>query len=414
MMDVDGLRLPLLWHAAPRPGDNDGSEVRASALGSSALAGRRVRLRLHFRDATIFALGAGSSDVAHATRSLKTEDRDAAPPLPLLRATEFGPTSLPATWGSAYLSNGVVGLRVGPNPLQQNSTQGMVGGGNALVHGWNWRIDANDAGQTPAPAVYPFETAVVIGGLSMAQHPEMVQVVEQQLDTATGELTTNIIFKSPTFDADLTVTAFLSRALPSVAALEVSVSVTPPGTAVDIRPALSLPNLPSKDAVDPAVVLQTLRNRSKAWPWQEGMNGLEDLLVLQHRGSRPVSSLGVATHVLRDLDGLRYRAAVGMITSAYDVDVENAAIRAALAANVRIGWDRVREQSVARWRELWAGRIVASGPQVTVEDQRVLDLAYFYMHSSVHASTKAGSPCYTLSQWSPLGGHIFWVRHSSL
>ena len=128
MMDVDGLRLPLLWHAAPRPGDNDGSEVRASALGSSTLAGRKVRLRLHFRDATIFALGAGSSDVAHATRSLKTEDRDAAPPLPLLRATEFGPTSLPATWGSAYLSNGVVGLRVGPNPLQQNSTQGMVGG----------------------------------------------------------------------------------------------------------------------------------------------------------------------------------------------------------------------------------------------------------------------------------------------
>ena len=37
MMDADGLRLPLLWHAAVRPSDENESEDRASAWGSSAL-----------------------------------------------------------------------------------------------------------------------------------------------------------------------------------------------------------------------------------------------------------------------------------------------------------------------------------------------------------------------------------------
>jgi trehalose/maltose hydrolase-like predicted phosphorylase len=52
--------------------------------------------------------------------------------------------------------------------------------------------------------------------------------------------------------------------------------------------------------------------------------------------------------------------------------------------------------------------VTIEGPLVTPEDQRVLDLAFFYLHSSTHSSTRAGSPCYTLSQWSPLSGHIFW------
>ena len=34
--------------------------------------------------------------------------------------------------------------------------------------------------QTPVPAVYPFETLVVIGGLSMAAHPELLTVLVSQ------------------------------------------------------------------------------------------------------------------------------------------------------------------------------------------------------------------------------------------
>ena len=45
---------------------------------------------------------------------------------------------------------------------------------------------------------------------------------------------------------------------------------------------------------------------------------------------------------------------------------------------------------------------------MTAEDQRVIDLAYFYQHSAVHRSTLDGSACYGLSEWGALGGEIFW------
>ena len=47
MADVDGLRLVLQWKGS-------GSAV----VNSTALAGRQVRLRIYFRDATVFAVGA--------------------------------------------------------------------------------------------------------------------------------------------------------------------------------------------------------------------------------------------------------------------------------------------------------------------------------------------------------------------
>jgi hypothetical protein len=341
------------------------------------------------------------------------------PPLPVLRADSFGPASLPATYGSAYLSNGVIGLRVGPNPLLQNSTQGMLAGGNALVGGFNWRTAA---GQTPAPAVYPLETAVRVDGVSMAAHPELVRVVAQRLDTASGELSTELVFCRPgAFNASLSVVAFLSRAMPVVVAMEISVTaLSPPHARVEIRPALSEPDLgPSAQQWDPPRVLDTIgswRNRTQPWPWQQGIEGVEALLALEHGGSRPVSSHAVAVHVSRVNQSdtaaggqLKvYRVCAGMVSSQYDADPTDSAIRAALAANVRVGFERVRAENAAAWKALWKGRVVISGTGVTAADQRLVDLAYYYLHSSVHSSTRVGSACYTLSQWSPLGGHLFW------
>ena len=51
LLDVDGLRLALRWK---RPG------APAGVADSTALAGRSIRLRVYFRDATVFAVGAGA------------------------------------------------------------------------------------------------------------------------------------------------------------------------------------------------------------------------------------------------------------------------------------------------------------------------------------------------------------------
>jgi trehalose/maltose hydrolase-like predicted phosphorylase len=325
----------------------------------------------------------GSSTLPSRTATAATSDDEAAgsatvppPPLPGLEVDNFSSTGLAATYGSAYLSNGVIGLRVGPNPLQANSTQGMVCGGNALVGGFNWRWADNSGHMTLAPAAYPFETAVIVDGFAMNTHPELTTVLSQKLDTATGELTTQLRFRSPpaaaqAFVAELTVTMFLSRGVPTAAAMRVNVTVSPASSVVEIRPALSTTDssglhnwqvaCEAHHHVDPPIVLDnisTWRNRSKPWPWQLGVDGLEDLIALQHHSATPVSSLGVAVHVSRARptpDQLEYTVVAGMVSSGYDDDPTEAAVRTALSAAVRVGWERLRAENTAAWSRLWDG-----------------------------------------------------------
>ena len=55
MKDVDGERLPLLWG---KGGNNTNATVPPAGLGGTA----QVRLRIFFRDATIFALNIGQPE----------------------------------------------------------------------------------------------------------------------------------------------------------------------------------------------------------------------------------------------------------------------------------------------------------------------------------------------------------------
>ena len=71
----------------------------------------------------------------------------------------------------------------------------------------------------------------------MAGHPELVRVVAQRLDTAVGELTTELVFRTDSFSCNLSVVVFLSRALPTVVAMEIVAAVDPPDTPVVFRPA---------------------------------------------------------------------------------------------------------------------------------------------------------------------------------
>jgi hypothetical protein len=67
MKDVDGLRLPLRWKkgasgSADGAADGagaDGAAPAPSTVNSTRLAGRDVRLRIYFRDATVYAVGSG-------------------------------------------------------------------------------------------------------------------------------------------------------------------------------------------------------------------------------------------------------------------------------------------------------------------------------------------------------------------
>eukprot|EP01050_Picozoa_sp_SAG11_P007675 SAG11_NODE_648_length_7939_cov_84.614129_1_plen_62_part_10 len=61
----------------------------------------------------------------------------------------------------------------------------MAGGGNALVMGW-YKVMGGTIGNqpSPAPAPYVFEAELSVQNVSMQQHPELVTVHSQSLNTS--------------------------------------------------------------------------------------------------------------------------------------------------------------------------------------------------------------------------------------
>src|SRR3954453_18693297 len=115
----------------------------------------------------------------------------------------------------AYLSNGVVGLRVRPNPF----AAGMM------------RV-AGFAGEDPArlievgaTAPYPLALDLALDRVWRSDLSHRVGELEQSYDFATGELTSRLSFTTDGCKAGLEVLTFCSRDQPSLICQEVSLRV---------------------------------------------------------------------------------------------------------------------------------------------------------------------------------------------
>ena len=62
------------------------------------------------------------------------------------------------------------------------------------------------------------------------------------------------------------------------------------------------------------------------------------------------------------------------------------------------GFDELQRRNRAAWSDIWRGRVVFAGTNFTVNDQMMLDAAFFYLHSNVHPNAKSGVPPYGLTQ----------------
>ena len=71
-----------------------------------------------------------------------------------------------------------------------------------------------------------------------------------------------------------------------------------------------------------------------------------------------------------------------------------------------VGYERLKQQNHLAWDELWRSRIKVIG--CDEEDQQALDVAFYYLHSNIHPSTKTGYPPFGLTQNSAYYGHNFW------
>lgn len=302
----------------------------------------------------------------------------------------------------AYLSNGLIGIRPGANPLAKAQT---------CVSGFDFEHPAYKV-ECLSPAPYPLETDIRVGEMSLLKHPDLVKRRRQTLDTSCGELMTRMDF-APGNGGQLTIEVlqFASRSVPSLLCQQISVTASA-DTEIEFVPQVE----------DRAVPGRTYLSQ------EPERTQIDLVLGMESAGS--LSELGLALSILtpdgparkngisRDESGLsrsyalkarrgqavRFQTIAAMVSSLYHPEPALEAIRLASWGSL-LGFENLRQQNRFAWAELWKSRVKITGD---ADAQRVLDAAFFYLHSSVHASTLTGMPPFGLSQFSYYYGHSFW------
>ena len=115
-----------------------------------------------------------------------------------------GPISPPPVQGGAgdelpaYMSNGVIGLKIRDNPL----TAGMT-----LISGFSGEHPERKI-EAAAFAPYPVAGDICLQGTWMSDAPQSVRTIEQAYDFANAELTTRLTFKTNGCQANIAVMTF--------------------------------------------------------------------------------------------------------------------------------------------------------------------------------------------------------------
>ena len=309
----------------------------------------------------------------------------------------------------AYLSNGLIGLRVRPNPLLTGSM--MVSGysGEDPVH----RIDA------AAPAPYPLALDIALDSVWASDAPGQVTVVEQRYDFGNGELTTSLKFAVEGRQLELTIIAFCSRNQPTIVCQEMSVRTARAadiklrafvdcrgieGSAIRAQRQTTGPDGPSCDGA--------LRWESAGGLATCGIAYQTDLSGVDSDPERSPLHNGVFTseYAFRARAGRPYvlRQTASVVCSALNKQSDDQAVRL-LGRALHDGFDSLRKANRAVWKELWKSRIQLIGADERW--QALADATFFYVNSSVHSSSPASTSIFGLSTWHDYHyyyGHVMW------
>jgi len=311
----------------------------------------------------------------------------------------------------AYLSNGLIGLRVRDNPL----TAGMT-----LLSGFSGLHPVKKI-EAAAVAPYPLAANLAVNGVWLSDVPHQVSVLDQAYDFSNGELTSRLRFTACEVSVQIEVVTFCCRHQPCLVAQEITVRT-------DAACELKLQSL-----VDPATVPGHLKARTLKTPGEE-KHDFDGSLWWESEGG--VSSCGIAmvTKLLGDAArdrevpgggdrsplitqyGLKVRAGrtyrlrqiSSLVPSALHGQPDRHAERL-VALGAHQGFEGLRKANRAEWQELWKGRILLHG--AGREWQQRADAAFFYMNCSVHVGSPASTSMFGLATWHDYHyyyGHVMW------
>src|SRR3954452_2471022 len=315
-----------------------------------------------------------------------------------------GPDHLPA-----YVSNGVIGVRVRDVPLRT---------GTAAVSGLEGEHPVARVACVPR-GPYPVMGDIVVNEVRMSERWNLVRSEEQRYDFATGELHSRFRFTSDGVTVTVDVLTFCSRTQPSLAAQEVTVvpdhaceielsaGIDPTeiaGRGIERR--TSVPDADGED-VDGMMLWETLGALGSCggayWTEARGPD------VTRSQSTGPGEPLTTAYRARRVRAGQRFvvRQVTSLVPSSDHQQPHWHATRLAALAR-RLGFDALRRDNANAWRELWGGRVKLVGADRRW--QSLADAAFFYVHTSSHRGSLSTHP-FGLAQWGEYHyyyGHVMW------
>jgi protein-glucosylgalactosylhydroxylysine glucosidase len=320
--------------------------------------------------------------------------------------TEYQPDALPA-----YLSNGMMGLRVRPIPLHA---------GLAVINGCAGVHPVIQVTSTPF-APYPLSGDIRIEQAWLSDALQQITYEEQRYDFSCGELHTRFRFTANGITARIKIVTFCSRSLPSLALQQVQIEVDQPC------------NLTLRATVDPNGSAGKWHSRTTRLP---GSNTplIDGSLRWEMHGGLSTCGIAYVTELLgtdevqRSLDewgellplatSYTFRGELGhtytlyqiasMVPSSYHHEPDWQATRLVYLAKER-GFDTIRQENRMVWEELWKGRVLLLGAEARW--QAMADAAFFYLHTSIHPSSPSSTTPFGLAMWPNYNyyyGHIMW------
>ncbi|MBS0331480.1 MAG: glycoside hydrolase family 65 protein [Proteobacteria bacterium] len=309
----------------------------------------------------------------------------------------------------AYVSNGLIGLRVRENPLRA---------GMCLVSGFAGEHPERQV-EAAAVAPYPLAGDLSLNGVWMSDQPERVELIDQAYDFSAGELTSRIAFEAEDARLEAEIVTFCSRTQPSLVCQEIRVRAN---RAVD---------LVWRGQIDTVHTRGRLLRRRTETPGEEEP-ACDGVLLWGSDGDLAACGLAMLTegppeaertrqawddtgplttsYRLRLPRGrtVRFRQMASVLPSVMHAQPDAQALR--LIARAReLGFEVLRALNRDAWAKLWMGRIRLVGADA--KWQAMADAAFYYLNASVHGASPASTSIFGLATWHDYHyyyGHVMW------
>lgn len=320
--------------------------------------------------------------------------------------TEYRPEYLPA-----YLSNGLLGLRVGRIPIVD---------GICMVNGLVERDPVED-GEGFARAPYPLWGDLVVDGQGLSWHPEQATFIEQAYDFSCGELHTRFVYRPGSTSVRVDSLVFCSRSLPTVVAQELRVEV-------DAECDLALCGGINPAGIPGRWVARRTQTPGTDTPVVDGLMEWETSGSLSTCGAAYITRFEGAERAERQVEDIDSRAPLqttyrfralprhvyvlrqlsALLSSRMHSEPDRMAARMTFLAGTR-DFEKLRRQNREAWDELWKGRVILRGAEERW--QAIADASFYYLHASAHSSSLFSTSIFGLAYWPNYHyyrGHIMW------